>query len=146
MTKNALSGTGLGVTAGAPTGARTACLGSACTTTTWVSWTPVAGPPPRWKRRCNPPPLRTAPCRPRGLSPWTRQWSRAPTTATIMAACSAQKAGSHSVLVWVWHASQHELHCFATAAVREQVQCIQYVKTQHAKHDQGCCLLGSPAP
>ena len=158
LTQRCLLGTGLGATAGALTGARTACSGSACTTTTWGSWTPAAGLPPQWKRRSNPPPLRTAPCRPRVLSPWTPQWSRAPTTATTMAACSAPQACQHHahnaqllsdyncchieslcaahkwpearlLSLWVWHACQHEMHCFAAAAVRGQSQAMQQLRS-----------------
>ena len=44
-----IAGIGLGATAGVPTGARTACSGSACTKTIWASWTPAAGQNPRWK-------------------------------------------------------------------------------------------------
>lgn len=87
-----VSGTGLGATAGAPTGVRTVCSGSACTTTTWGSWTPAAGLPPLWRSRWSPPPLSTAPCKPGGPSLWTPQWMRAPTTATTMGACSVLKA------------------------------------------------------
>lgn len=135
LTRNSISGTGLVATAGAPTGARMACLGSACTTTTWGSWTPVAGLPPQWKRRLNPQPPRTAPCRPRGLSPWTPQWSRAPTTATITAACSAQKAGLHSVQllsrIALFGCGIH-LIMSCIALQLQQVQCLKQLK-KHCK-------------